>query len=142
MVDFMNAPNRCFFGLDKAGSHGFTVPSHVKNELINMFQLNGENLQKVILLSVDDETYSAEMRLGRILNIRPHRLRDRKKTDVLKFQWAKFDNTKLMIRERLRNLRERVLNGEINRTEFVRFKHIKGNTFQLSFGISELLPGE
>ena len=140
MIEFVNAPNKCFFGLDKGGSHSFTIPASVKHQLIDLFELSEGNLQTEIAFKIGQGVYPAEIRLGRVLNIRPHRIQDRKKTDVVKFQWAKFDNTKTMVRDNLDTLRLRILNGEINKSEFVKFRYVGDNIFELASSTIVALP--
>jgi hypothetical protein len=129
LLNFVNAPNKSFFGLDKGSSHSFTIPTSVKDQLIGHFKLGEGNLQTEILLKVDENEYLAEIRMGRILNIRRHRISDRKEGCVLKIQWGKFPETKTKMRDFFKSAREIVIKGEKNKTNFAKFILEEENKF-------------
>jgi len=129
LLIFVNAPNKSFFGLDKGSSHSFTIPVSVKNQLISHFKLGEGNLQTKILLKIDGNEYLAEIRMGRILNIRRHRRTDRKEGCVLKLQWGKFPETKAKMRNFFKSAREIVIEGEKNKTNFAKFVLVEENKF-------------
>jgi hypothetical protein len=132
MLNFVNAPNKSFFGLDKGESHSFTVPSNVKEQLIQYFSLGEGNLQTKIQLIIEKQEYSAEIRIGRIMNIRTYRTADRKIGSVLKIQWKKFPDTRMKIKTLFDTTREIVISGHKNKTDFAKFTHVGENKFLMT----------
>lgn len=132
MLNFVNAPNKSFFGLDKGESHSFTAPSNVKEQLIQYFSLGEGNLQTKIQLIIEKHEYSAEIRIGRIMNIRTYRTADRKIGSVLKIQWKKFPDTRMKIKTLFDTTREIVISGHKNKTDFAKFTHVGENKFLMS----------
>ena len=129
---FTNAPNKSFFGLDKGESHSFTIPKKVKDQIIDLLNLGEGHLQHRITLLIEGREYPAEIRMGRILNIRPHRVSDRKIGCVLKLQWAKFPNTRDQISNFFLQAKSIVLNGEKNIDHHAKFTHIGEEQFEVS----------
>ena len=129
---FVNAPNKTFFGVDRGESHCFTVPSNVKQQLVEYFDLRDDYLQAEIIFQIDGEQYTAEIRMARILNIMPHRSKDRKKGHVLKIQWNKFPETKTIIKDFFHSARNIVLQGNKNTTHLAKFTLIRENIFHVN----------
>jgi len=129
---FANAPNKSFFGLDKGGSHSFTIPTNVKEQMIDLFNLGDGNLQNRVTLLIEGQDYPADIRMGRILNIRPHRISDRKIGCVLKLQWAKFPRTREAMGNLFSKAREIVVKGEKNQSYFANFTHLDNDRFDVS----------
>jgi len=132
ILKFSNAPNKSFFGLDKGGSHSFTIPVIVKDQLIDEFCLGESILQKKVVLIIEEVEYYADIRIGRILNIRPHRIRDRSVGCVLKLQWAKYPQTRVVMNDFFSDARKIVLQGEKNVTNIANFTHLNNNIFEVS----------
>lgn len=119
---FVNFPNRTFFGLDKGSSHSITIPAECNEFFINYFKLSENSLQKEISMVIEGHEVRAEIRLARILNIRPHRkVRNRRKRDVLKLQWKKFSETKNEILVHYGSIREQLISGKINKTCAIKY---------------------
>jgi len=136
MNTFSNFPNRTFFGVDKGQSHSITVPSKCNDFLIQHFGLSESSLQKKIFFIIDNKTYNAEIRLARVLNIRPHRrVRQRAQRNVLKLQWRRFENTQLALREKFIDTRQKVILGFKNDFLIIHYKLIDEDTFQLDFDL-------
>ena len=129
---FTNAPNKSFFGLDKGESHSFTIPTKVKDQIIQLFNLGDGHLQHPITLLIKGRAYPAEIRMGRILNVRPHRVSDRKIGCVLKLQWAKFPSTREQISAFFIQAKNIVLQGEKNLEIYAKFTHIDEERFEVS----------
>lgn len=136
---FLNAPNKSFFGLDKGESHSFTVPNNVKNQLIQYFRLGEGYLQTKIQLIIEENEYPAEIRMGRIMNIRPHRTSDRKIGSVLKIQWKKFPDTRMKIQTLFHSTREIVISGQKNKSDFARFDFVGENKFILTKSFNQTI---
>jgi len=130
--DFTNAPNKSFFGLDKGGSHSFTIPTNSKEQLISQFNLGEGHLQNRVILLIEEQEFHADIRMGRILNIRPHRISDRKIGSVLKLQWAKFPSTRITMSDLFSEAKEIVLHGEKNDSYLAHFTHLGDDRFEVS----------
>ena len=129
---FVNAPNKSFFGLDKGGSHSFTIPTNVKEQMIDLYNLGEGHLQNRVTLVIEGQDYPADIRMGRILNIRPHRISDRKIGCVLKLQWAKFPHTRDAMGSFFSDAKEIVLQGEKNQSYSANFTHLDNDRFDVS----------
>lgn len=132
LLKFSNAPNKSFFGLDKGSSHSFTIPVNVKEQLIDEFCLEGSNLQKKVVLIIEGLEYYADIRMGRILNIRPHRIKDRSVGYVLKLQWAKYPRTRIVMSDFFSEAKKIVLQGEKNVTNIANFNYLNDGRFEVS----------